>query len=108
MGNKKGTKREHKKSNKRNKKKDKKNNNKKNKNQKQTEHLYFSPEALDNHYEKKQRELIPKTFDPSTRLTKTELVQIVSQHFLSQPLLAELNEIDVIKQFLLFIQRRRN
>ena len=74
---------------------------------KEGKHYYLNSDALDAHYEKKHNQNIPKSFAASTRLTKTELVEIVSQHFLSQPLLAELNEIDVIKQFLLFIQNRR-
>jgi len=77
-------------------------------NKAETQHLYLDSDALDAHYEEnKKSQNIPKSFAASTRLTKSELVEIVSAHFLSQPLLTELNEIDVIKQFLLFIQNRR-
>jgi len=73
-----------------------------------TEHHYFNSDLLDRHYERRPRERIPKTFDQSTRLTKSELVDIVREHFLSTPLLVELNEIDVFEQFLRFILQRRN
>merc|ERR1712129_574336 len=73
----------------------------------ESQHFYRNSDALDVHYEKAKRESIPKSFVSSSRLTKSELVEIVSEHFLSQPLLAEYSEIDVIKQFLLFIQARR-
>jgi len=89
------------------KKKSKKRKKNKKKKERESEHFYLNSDALDVHYEKVKREKIPKSFAASTRLTKTELVEIVSEHFLSQPLLAEMNEIDVIKQFLLFIQQRR-
>jgi len=73
-----------------------------------TEHHYFNSDLLDRHYERRRRERIPKTFEPATRLTKSELVAVVKEHFLSTPLLAELNEMDVFQQFLRFIVERRN
>jgi len=73
-----------------------------------TEHHYFNSDLLDRHYERRPREGIPKTFDPATRLTKSELVAVVREHFLATPLLADLNEIDVFQQFLRFIVDRRN
>jgi len=73
-----------------------------------TEHHYFNSDLLDRHYERRPRERIPKTFDASTRLTKSELVDIVREHFLSTPLLVEMNEMDVFQQFLRFILQRRN
>ena len=74
----------------------------------ETEHHYFNSDLLDRHYEKRPRQRIPKTFDASSRLTKSELVSIVREHFLATPLLAELNEIAVFQQFLRFIVERRN
>eukprot|EP00484_Ammonia_sp_Unknown_P029876 CAMPEP_0197048638 /NCGR_PEP_ID=MMETSP1384-20130603/23947_1 /TAXON_ID=29189 /ORGANISM="Ammonia sp." /LENGTH=334 /DNA_ID=CAMNT_0042480797 /DNA_START=82 /DNA_END=1086 /DNA_ORIENTATION=+ len=72
------------------------------------EHLYFNADVLDRHYCKKKRERIPTTLDPASRLTKSELVDIVREHFLTQPLLKDLSEYDVVKQFLFYIQDRRS
>merc|ERR1712061_735955 len=81
---------------------------KKPKKEDETEHHYFRSDLLDRHYEKEEPEPIPKTFDPATRLTKSELVSVVREHFLATPLCAEMSELDVFQQFLGFIVDRRN
>jgi len=75
--------------------------------QPQVEHYYLESEVLDKHYCKRRREHIASTLDAHSKLTKTELVGMVQAHFLAQPLLKDLSELDVIQQFLRYIKDRR-
>merc|ERR1719319_1362916 len=74
----------------------------------ETEHHYLECDLLDAHYERRRRRRIPRTFAAETRATKSELVEVVKTHFLATPLMADMTEMEVIGDFLRFIQRRRN